>query len=159
MHIKTTLAHMLAALAIFAPLTFPSSTVHANAAEARRSAKAASKVFNDEGVFVVDQASGVVPFRGTGDYVTFMTAGVKYFVLVSGDSNVEDIGVSLWGPKKSNGRFRLVHHEGLKENSDIQPYRLMAVKPRVSGLYLIRLHLIDGDRDGAHVYTLIGIGS
>lgn len=156
---SSVIAHSLTALALTALMIVPATQAHADAEEARQSARTASRIFNEKGIFVVDQASGVVPHRGTGDYVTFMTAGVKYFILVSGDSSVRDIGVSVWGPKKSNDRFRLVAHEGLRSKDKVQLFRLIAIKPKVSGLYLVRLHLINGSGSNADVYTLIGLGS
>ncbi len=153
-----TLAHILTALAITTVTLAPMGQAQAGPAQARRMADKVMERFNNQGIFVTDQAFGVVAHGGQSDYVTFMTAGVKYHVFVSGDSNIDDIGISFWGPKQPNGNFSFIKGQGIKEESSIKRFRSIVFYPRRSGLYLARIHMFSGNPDGAHIYTVVGIG-
>lgn len=157
--LKASFAHGLMAMAVTAMVLAPQFEAQANVAEARANARVAVKAFNDNNVILVDQASGVVRKRGFGDYTTFLSAGLNYVIFTSGDNGVKDIGLTLWGPRRSNGRFTLQAKKGISRSSGTKQFRVLGFKPKTSGLYLIRVHLIDTPNEGAHVFTLIGLGT
>ena len=157
--LKASFAHGLMAMAVTAMILAPAAEASANTAEARRNARVGVKAFDDNNVILVDQAIGVVRKRGFGDSTTFLSAGLNYVIFTGGDNSVQDIGLTLWGPRRANGRFTLVAQKGINRSEEAKNFRVLGFKPDTSGLYLIRVHLINTTNAGAHVFTLIGLGT
>jgi hypothetical protein len=154
---KATVAHALMALAVTSMIMSPSIEAHANEAQAKRNAKIGMKFFKKEKIILVDAAMGAVQKGGRLVFLTSFIPGLEYMILVDGDNSLQNVALSVHGPKNSKGKFPFIGARGHTAKDKKQPFRIVTFKVTKPGVYGLVMHHLAGTAEGAHGFFLVGI--
>jgi hypothetical protein len=145
-----TIAHMLAALAIAAMTFAPVWEAHSTEKQARRKADKVVDRLARAGSNFYTQNFALAEYGGYRDFFVFLTPGVNHDIFVSGCHDAFDVDLSVFEPKGENFSY-------LKTYDNARPFHSIVFKPKRSGVHIIRVHLSNSKRDGAHIFFTIGV--
>jgi hypothetical protein len=145
------LAHTLAALALGAMTFGPVWEAHTTEEQARRKADKVVDRLARAGSNFYTQNFAVAEHGGYRDFFVFLTPGVNHDIFVSGSHAAFDVDLSIFEPGK-DGNFSY-----FKTYDNQKPFNSIVFKPKRSGVHIIRVHLSNSKRDGAHIFFIIGV--
>jgi hypothetical protein len=149
--LKNMTAHALAVLAVGAMVLSPIWEAQATEIQARRKADKVVEKLARQGSNFYTQNFSVAGFGGFRDFFVFLSPGVTHDIFASGCFDAFDVDITLFEPD-GRGSFFFV-----KTFDNGKPFQSIVFRPKRSGIHVVRVHLSNATRDGAHIFFTIGV--